>query len=273
MKPKWGIVTDEVLPQAADAVARVAGWNLAGVEIRGVAPGRRIPDIDPDEVRALQDALARASLSVTALSPGTWKCSLDAPEASLQAARFQRTLDLAEAWGVTRVITFGVKRKESDTAADYDRVCALLGQMSLEAGRRGITLCVENEKGWWADTDEAIDRLLTDLAPAGLRLNWDAANYADAGGTDPVAAYRRWQNQIANIHLKDVCLDPGGHRWCLLGQGDVGWETLLPVMLASPARTPMSIETHCAPLPDNSLLNRKWLQTFEITPQGGNRHG
>lgn len=269
MKPEWGIVTDEVLPQAQEAVAWVAGWGLAGIEIRGVAPGRRIPDIHPEEARTLRQALACAGLVVTALSPGTWKCSLDAPEASLQAARFQRTLDLAEEWAVPRVITFGVKRSESDTAADYSRVCSLLGQMSLEAGRRGITLCVENEKGWWADTDEAIDRLLADLAPAGLRLNWDAANYADAGGTNPVAAYRRWYKNIANIHLKDVCLDKAGNRWCLLGQGAVGWERLLPVMLASPEAVPMSIETHVPPLPANSLINREWLKGFEQPKQGG----
>ncbi|NLM77639.1 MAG: sugar phosphate isomerase/epimerase, partial [Ruminococcaceae bacterium] len=196
-------------------------------------------------------------------SPGTWKCGLRDTEAADQALRFSRTLDLAERLGAKRIITFAVKRSPDDDAATYSQVLDHLGQMSLEAGQRGLTLCIENERGWWADTEDAIMTLLRDLSHTGLRLNFDAGNFVDAGGTANPETYRRLLPWIENIHLKDVCTQDGRHRWCLLGEGQVGWEKLLPAMLRSNRQIPMSIETHCTPMLENSLKNRRFLRQFE----------
>lgn len=258
----WGIVTDELLADPVEAIRTAADWGLHTVELRGVGNGRRVPDLDQDEVSKIKAALKDTGLNVSALSPGTWKCSLHEPEAAQQADRFRRTLELAEQLDVSRIITFSVRRDSRDDASVYGRICDLLGSMSRAAAVRGMTLCVENEKNWWADTEHAITRLLTDLGPAGLRLNWDAANFVDAGGGDALAAWRRMHTFIANCHLKDVAVTGQTHRWCRLGDGQVGWPLLLPAMLAADP-VPLSIETHCLPLLENSLINRNWLRQFE----------
>jgi sugar phosphate isomerase/epimerase len=258
----WGIVTDELLADPVEAIRAAADWGLKTVELRGIGNGRRIPDIEPDEVKKIKAALKETGLTISALSPGTWKCSWHEPEAGQQEDRFRRTLDLAENLAVRRIITFSVRRDARDNDTVYDKICAMLGSMSREAAVRGVTLCIENEKNWWADTETAITRLLTDLGTTGLRLNWDAANFVDAGGCDALATWQRLRAYIANIHLKDVDAAGQANRWCRLGEGLVGWTGLLPAMLASDP-VPMSIETHCPPLLENSLMNRNWLRQFE----------
>lgn len=263
MKPYWGIITDEVCADPLDALTAVADWGLHAVEIRGCGQGRRIPDLEPTEAKAILARTTQLGLSISALSPGTWKCGLRDAEAAEQALRFSRTLDLAERLGVRRVITFAVKRSPDDDAASYSQVLDHLGNMSLEAGRRGLILCIENERGWWADTEEAILRLLRDLSQTNLRLNFDAANFVDAGGTADPETFRRLLPWIENIHLKDVQIKGGDHRWCRLGEGQVGWDELLPAMLSSHRQIPMSIETHGPPLLENSRKNRHFLRRFE----------
>ncbi|MDW7656137.1 MAG: sugar phosphate isomerase/epimerase family protein [Bacillota bacterium] len=260
----WGIVTDELLADPVEAIHIAAEWGLKTIELRGIGKGRRIPDIEPDEVNRIKEALKETGLTVSALSPGTWKCSWHEPEAEQQADRFRRTLELAEQLDVKRIITFSVRRDSKDDKAIYDQIRDTLGSMSTDAAARGMTLCIENEKNWWADTETAIKRLLTDLHDAGLRLNWDAANYVDAGGHDALTTWKNLRAFIANIHLKDVVVVGQMHRWCRLGEGQVGWTELLPAMLASDPVT-MSIETHCPPLLENSLINRNWLRQFEAS--------
>lgn len=257
----WGIVTDELLEDPVAAIHTASDWGLKSVELRGVGQGRRIPDLEPVEIRSLQQGLRATGLTVSALSPGTWKCTWNEPEAGRQAERFRRTLDLAETLEAKRIITFSVRRDNRDDESTYGAIRDTLGAMSVEAARRGLSLCIENERGWWADTETAILRLLCDLEGTGLRLNWDAANFVDAGGHDALSAWRHLAKWIANGHLKDVI--PGrSQRWCRLGEGLVGWPELLPAMLAVDP-VPLSIETHCPPLLENSLINLNWLRSYD----------
>jgi sugar phosphate isomerase/epimerase len=264
MKPYWGIVTDEVCDDPLQALEAVADWGLYSVELRGCGKGRRVPDLEQNEAEAILSRAAQLDLQISALSPGTWKCGVRDAEAAEQALRYSRTLDLAECLGVKRIITFAVKRSPTDDAVTYNQVLERLGQMSQEADRRGLILCIENERGWWADTEDAILTLLRDLSHTGLSLNFDAGNFVDAGGIACPRTFRRLLPWIENIHLKDVCVQGNVHRWCLMGEGQVGWEKLLPAILGSTRQIPMSIETHCTPLLENSLKNRCYLRRFEF---------
>lgn len=259
----WGIVTDEVMDDPAAALDQAAAWGIKAVELRGVGGGRRIPDLAPGQLRRLRQAVSAAGMSITALSPGTWKCSLQAEDAGLQQQRYQDTLDLAETLAVGRIITFGVRRDPADRPDDYPRVREILGNMAVLAQQRGIILCVENERDWWVDTLPAMTRLLADLAPAGLRLNWDAANFADTGGRDLPGATRILLPWMANCHLKDFSMENGLRRWRVLGRGEVGWPALLPILLAGGQQMPLTIETHCEPKLAASYENIRWLRQYE----------
>lgn len=263
MKPQWGIVTDEITEDPQKAMEIASDWGLKSVEIRGVGLNRRVPDLETEQIKGIADQAKRLNLEITALSPGTLKCSLHDEEAAGQMKRFEKTLELAQIFCVKRVITFSVKRSPLDDASAEQQVLDLLGEMNLKAKRCGITLCVENERGWWADTKEALMFLMSKLAPAGLRLNFDAANLVDAGD---VADQKTWSELypfISSMHLKDICIQGSSKRWCLLGEGQVGWPALLPVILSSDRQIPMNIETHCPPLLENSYRNRCFLKQFE----------
>jgi sugar phosphate isomerase/epimerase len=259
MNMDWGFVTDEVAEDPCAAMRLVSDWGIRTVELRSLGGNRRIPDLALGQETELLTCLASCGLTISALSPGTWKCGLRDAAAADQPARFAATLDLAERWGVRRIISFAVRRSPTDRSQDYEQVRDILCQMTQDAVRRDIILCVENERGWWLDTEAAMLRLLGDLGPIGLRLNWDAANYVDAGGRQPLAVWRRLKPWIANVHLKDICLNAKQNTWCLLGQGEVGWPALLKAMLAEGQVTPLTIETHCQPAKACSRANLDWL--------------
>lgn len=224
--------------------------------------GRRAPAWTADETAALKRLVREWGVELSALSPGLFKCSLYDPVLEEHTGRLlTQSLDLAVELGIDKLIVFGVRRCQRDTPRDRERVLAILGEAAIAAGRRGVTLCVENEPGWWADTPEHIEAILQGIEGSGCRLNWDPGNLFAAGEPDCLGGYRRLRRFIGHIHAKDARRLPDGTcRYVPLGDGDVGWREQLAALVRDGYAGDISIETHCEPLERHTDHNIAYLR-------------
>ncbi len=71
-------------------------------------------------------------------------------------------------------------------------------------------------------------------AAAGAQLGWEAdLGWVRRAGEDPMRWVRRYADRLVAVHAKDIAADGprrGEDGWCALGQGIVGWDTLLPAL-------------------------------------------
>ena len=61
-------------------------------------------------------------------------------------------------------------------------------------------------------------------------MNYDPANLAAAGCTDPVRFYECFKDSVTYIHLKDFKDVPGGVKPCACGEGRLDWKGLMAAL-------------------------------------------
>ncbi|HBT63928.1 MAG TPA: hypothetical protein DEB10_04615 [Ruminococcaceae bacterium] len=226
--------------------------------------GKRVPNLSDDEMIELKSLIRDRGVSISAISPGLFKCSLyDTAMEEHTGTLLSRSLDFAEEFEVYKLIIFGVQRSHSDRPEDKERVLHILGEAAHAASKRGITICMENEPGWWADTPQNVYDILKNLESAGLWLNWDPGNLFVTGVSDYKPGYEMLKRFIRHVHAKDaVFLSNTAEKYkhVPLGQGSVRWDKQLADLVKDGYCGDISIETHCEPLQANSDINIEYIR-------------
>lgn len=258
---KLGIVTDEVSLNLPFALGAAAALGLKRMELRGTSSGR-VPFISEEEKELLEDMIDDYDFQISAISPGTFKCKLRSDRFDRQLEEFGKALDFAEEFEIPKVIIFAVERDKDDTPADYQTVLNAVGEAALMAKNRGFIIAAENENGCWNDTPESILRLHRDLADTGLKLNWDPGNFHAASGLDYKEGYESLKEWIVNVHVKDSVGQGKFHRWAPLGEGEIDWASQITDIVRDMPDVDMSIETHCWPLLENTMVNLQKINEY-----------
>jgi len=118
--------------------------------------------------------------------------------------------------------------------ARFDRMLAALASAAERARSRGVTLAVETHGGVTPNGSALVHfqsvTTRVDYWPAlletGVKINYDPANLAAAGATDPIAFYRQFAESIVYVHLKDFRTVPGGVTPVGCGEGRLDWTAL-----------------------------------------------
>ena len=69
-----------------------------------------------------------------------------------------------------------------------------------------------------------------DILSTGVSINYDPANFAAVGATDPVAFHERFKNSIKYVHLKDFRSVEGGVLPAACGEGRLDWPKLMAAL-------------------------------------------
>jgi sugar phosphate isomerase/epimerase len=250
-----GIVTDEISPNIREAIKLGMDWGIQDFEFRTSQSGR-VPEISTEDFNALLECQRDYGIRITALSPGTFKIPVD-DRAGIHRdlhGILPTTLALAQKFHTPTVITFGFIRSPRGTPDEFSRAVQILTEAAKLAELEGITLAVENEPGFLADTGENTANLLSAVSSKALRANWDPGNALGAQPypfPDGYAFVKPW---IANMHVKDTEKD--STLACVpIGEGKIDWEGQLRAVVADGILTHVTIETHCLPLIENSKKN------------------
>ncbi len=286
---RLAVVNDEIgqdFGRACEVVAREFG--MGWIEIRG-AWNKNILKFDAKEVAEARRILERYELRVTDICSPLFK--VDWPQAP--ASRFspkrdafnadftfeqqdevlERSLELAKAFNTDRVRCFDFWR-----LADQSPYRAAMNQKLLDAatkaGKKGVTLCLENEFACNTATAAEAAKVLDAVRSPHFMLNWDPANAAVAGENPYPDGYKLLpKDRIGHCHCKDVAKGPDAaksHEWAAVGRGSIDWVGQFRALKDYGYKLGYSLETHWrgAGTPEEST-RQSWAGMREALKKAG----
>jgi sugar phosphate isomerase/epimerase len=221
-------------------------WGIDALEIRTL-PGGRFPRVSDAELAELGRMLADTSLTVSGVSPGLFKCSVDDEEIETGITELlPRACEWARTWGTDRVSIFATGRGEAAHGSqDFPpRLIEILQRMCRVADTADCRLVLENEAVCWGDTGTAAAALIRAVGDEHLSLCWDPGNSARAGSADPLAEYGALADLVSHVHLKNF--DPSTGDWALMDTGIVDWPAQFRALANDGYAGHLVVETHTA---------------------------
>ena len=258
-RSRFSPVTDEVGNSEQEAFDFVRQYRLRWIEVRSV-PGTRTDyvELPPDALRTFAGKLRDNGLKVSFLDAPLLKFSLPDFEpvsratesAERRAARvaagqrllarrmedLNKALDTAEILGTwkVRIFTFHRVREREKV---MPRIAEILTEMAEAAGKRGISLLVENEGSCNVATCREAAELLARAPSKWLGFNWDVLNGVGYGEKPFPEAYSYIPKQrLGNIHLKGRSVLPGAFQ--------MDWKTVFAALERDGYSGQIGLETH-----------------------------
>jgi len=283
----WGIEfpSDPSYPTWQSVLDQCAGAGYKGIEL---GPIGYMPE-DPD---VLAPALAARDLEIIGgvvfrafHDPDMWDDVMDASVRTCKAlvSHGAEHLVLIDSIAARRAPTAGradeaVQMDKAEWMAFRDRI-ATIARMGSE--EYGLTVGIHAHAGGFMDFEPELDRLLSEVDEAILKICFDTGHHSYAG-FDPVAFMKRNMARISYMHFKDI--DPavkadvvanrtdfykacGQGIFCNLGQGDVDFPAVRQCLLDSGFEGWCTVEQDCDPsMPGTPLedarANREYLQSI-----------
>lgn len=255
------VIGDEIGPTLDEMLSFCAENGVKRLEMRTVE-GRNLLGMTLDEVAAIAARIHKARITVpTFVSPVLkWPApgretkggKIDfAFDPALCPAKdpFQHAFDIALMLGATRLRIFSWLTYDGFTPEDLAEPLGILCQL---ADTYGVDLQMENEPVCNVATIAGLSAMLGTFSHRRIRPLVDICNAYSIGAAPTVDDLRAVAPRTDHLHLKDRSAATG--KVVPIGQGDVDFTSLLPVLLAgTQAREVLaSIETHVPTDPRNA---------------------
>ena len=151
---------------------------------------------------------------------------------------FTRRMAFGAAMGARVVNTNAAKR------ADADAFFRNIEALSRAAEALDLTIALENPGDGSDNLFNTVDDGLSLVAELGLpavRLNYDVGNaVTHRRQVNPVASALAVLPGCAYVHVKDLVKEPAGWRFVPPGEGQIGYDRIMPALVAS--GTPFSVQ-------------------------------
>jgi sugar phosphate isomerase/epimerase len=183
----------------------------------------------------------------------------------------KRAVEVAAALGCTRVRAYGgiLPPAGFTKEAAWEKAVTAVREIGQFAAPHGVKLCVENHIGTLTMSAADTVRFVRDVGLANVGILFDYAWVYVAGQESPAEAVELMRRQIFHVHVKDWKFSGPAmekRQACLLGEGDLGWRTVLLLLYSTGYDGYLSIEyeKHWAPsLPDASIGMLQYVQTIK----------
>ncbi len=257
------VITDEITQDFGRALEIASReFGLGWVELRGMG-NKNLMHLDAKEIEEARRLLERYRMRVSDIASPLFK--VDWPEAprskfspqrrdqfgadftfTQQDELLERGLELARVFNTDRLRCFDFWRL--DGPAPYRAAMdAKLLEAATKAGKKGVTLLLENEHDCNTATSVEAVRTLNAARSPYFKLNWDPGNAAMSGETPYPDGYKRLpKERIGHVHCKDVARKPNGsgYQWTAMGRGLIDWVGQFRVLKRDGYRGAVSLETH-----------------------------
>jgi L-ribulose-5-phosphate 3-epimerase len=256
------VINDEVsqdFGRACEVISREFG--LEWIELRAMW-NKNILNLDAKEVAEARRILEKYKLRVTDIASPLFKVDWPgAPKSqySPKGAQFnadftfgqqtevlERSIELAKAFQTDRVRCFDFWRLEDQKPYRAAMNARLLAD-ALIAGKKGVTLLLENEGACNTGTAAEAAKVLAEVQTPSLMLNWDPGNAAARGEKAYPEGYALLpKERIGHCHCKDVIkkADAKGYDWAAMGQGIIDWTGQFEALKRDGYHFAVSLETH-----------------------------
>ena len=254
------VINDEIsqdFGRACEVASREFGMQW--IELRGMW-NKNIVNLDEKEVAEARRILAKFELRVTDIASPLFKVDWKgAPRSKFsehgdfkadfsfdqQDEVLERSLQLAKAFQTERVRCFDFWRLD-DQEAYRAAINEKLLEAANKAGRKGITLLLENDSGLNTATGEEAAKVLDAVKSPYLMMNWDPGNAAASGEIPFPDGYNLLpKDRIGHCHCKDaVKKGEGNYDWAPMGSGIVDWAGQFRALKRDGYHFAVSLETH-----------------------------
>ncbi len=214
---------DEVDKEDFDEAVRLGvEAGATGIELRSGIWGKSVQQIDNDELKRVQDVLAKYDVTVMSVGSPVGKCDHDSEEQKAKHQHmFDRMVELAHAFDTTVIRGFslwnpnrktGDREKRPGVENYLDTIVSFLGPIVKTAEREGVTLSLENEAATIAGSC-AEARMVADALgdTSGFSFCWDVNSGIGCGEKAVPDGYGQIKGRITHLHVKpnhDKELDP-----------------------------------------------------------------
>jgi L-ribulose-5-phosphate 3-epimerase len=256
------VITDEITQDFGRALEVASkDFGLQWVELRGMW-NKNLLKMDSKEIGEARSLLERYKLRVTDIASPLFKVdwpgaptSKFSPKHDQFGADFgfeqqdevlERSLELARAFNTDRVRCFDFWRLE-DVSPYRTAIDAKLQEASEKAGRKKITLVLENEMACNTATGAEAARTLGAVKSPYFKVNWDPGNAAMAGEIPYPDGYRLLpKDRIGHCHCKDIQKKASGdgQEWAPVGAGTIDWVGQYKALKRDGYHLAVSLETH-----------------------------
>ncbi len=258
---KISILTDEISQDFAHACEVAAReFGLGWVELRAMH-NKNVMSWDAHDIADARATLEKLHLRVSEIASPVFKTDWPgAPKSPFspknpqfgadftyeqQDELIDRAIELAKAFNTPYVRVFDFWRLD-DQAPHRRAIDDRVRDAAIKAGRKGVTLTLENELACNTATGAEAARLLGAVREKSLMLNWDPGNATARGEKafpDGYAALPK--ARIGHLHCKDV-VDLGGGKteWAAMGKGIVDWAGQFRALARDGYAGALSLETH-----------------------------
>jgi L-ribulose-5-phosphate 3-epimerase len=256
------VINDEIgqdFGRSCEVIAREFG--LEWIELRAMW-NKNILNLDANEVAEARRILEKYKLRVTDIAsplfkvdwPGAPKSAFS-PKGAQFSADFtyeqqdevlRRSLELAKVFQTERVRCFDFWRLEDQSsyrAAMNEKLLAAAGV----AGKKGVTLLLENEAACNTGTAVEAVKVLAEVKSPSFMLNWDPGNAASRGEKVFPDGYALLpKERIGHCHCKDVTkkADSNSYDWAAMGRGVIDWTGQFSALKRDGYHFAVSLETH-----------------------------
>src|SRR5205807_3473232 len=223
------VINDEITQdfgRACEVAAKEFGMDW--IELRGMW-NKNILKLDAKEVEEARRILEKNKLRVTDIASPLFKVDWKgAPLSKFSPKRDQfnadftfdqqdevldRGIELAKTLGTDRVRCFDFWRLD-DQKPYRAAINEKLQDAANKAGKKGVTLVLENEHACNTATGAEAARVLNAVKSQYLMLNWDPANAASRGEKPYPDGYNLLpKDRIGHCHCKDVVKKQYGYEW------------------------------------------------------------
>ena len=253
------VINDEIsqdFGRACEVASREFGMHW--IELRSMWK-KNIVSLDEKQVAEARRILDKFQLRVTDIASPLFKVDWPgAPKSKFSEGKsfganftmaqqdevLERALDMAKAFQTDRVRCFDFWRlanQDPYRAAINDKLL----QAANQAGKKGITLVLENEPACNTATGAEAAKVLDAVKSPYLMLNWDPGNAATLGETPYPDGYNLLpKERIGHCHCKDAVKKGKGYDWAPMGGGIIDWAGQFKALKRDGYHFAVSLETH-----------------------------
>ena len=254
-----GAITDEFSLDVEVALDAMSTLGMTIAELRLIG-NRNIIDLTNEEVAGIRTRVEQRGMRVLSIASPVLKCVL--PDAPPLDDRFQqdvfgsaytiadqprlaqRAMEIAEIAGAQFIRVFSYWRTAAPEQC-HDQIVEALRDLADRAGKRGLTIGLENEHACNVATGAEAGRILAALDHPALKSIWDPANAFLLGETPFPDGYSKLPaSRVAHVHAKDCFVEGHKPTWGPVGEMGIDWKGQIAALKRDGYAGAISLETH-----------------------------
>ena len=254
------VLTDEISQDFGHAceVASQA-FGMGHVDLREVN-GKNLMKWDAAQIADVQRVLERFKLRVACLATPVFKVDWPgAPKSPFSPKRdefgadfdfkqqgdlLEHAFELAKTFKTDRIRIFDFWRLE-DPKPHRAAIDEVVRDAAAKAGKRGLTLVLENEYACNTATGAEAARLLSAIPDKALEITWDPGNAQFRDEVPFPGGYEKIpKGRIGHMHCKDAVRADGKWVWMAMGRGVIDWAGQFRALKNDGYRHAVTLETH-----------------------------